>query len=95
MKPWTANNKFKQISSMDATHNFTDEQQREWKRWLLEHCGTMIQRWGRENIPATLRVWINAVEQNLPGMVVTNFGEDRFGSGDLGPMFNMTGFGEE
>ena len=91
---WKANRKFQQISALDATHNFTTEQKWEWRRWLLKYCDPMVEEWGLENIPATLRVWMNAVEQNLPDRALTIFGQDRDGSGALGPMFDMSSFGD-
>lgn len=91
---WKANRKFQQISALDATHNFTTEQKREWQRWLLKYCDPMVEEWGLENIPATLRVWMNAVELELPDRALTIFGEDRGGSGALGPMFDMSSFGD-
>lgn len=96
---WDVNKKFQQISAMEANRNFTDEQQREWRRWLLQKCDPLVERWGKGNIPATLRAWINAVERNLQGRAMTAFGDDNNShnnnsSGCLGPMFdNMSSFG--
>ena len=87
----TLNRKFMKICFMDDTQNFSDSQTTEWFLWVAD-CDAMVSRWEKGNIPATLRTWINAVERNLEGRAMTDFRDDRFGTGDLGVMFEMNNF---
>lgn len=87
------NTKFFEVTDMDTNHNFTEAQKQQWWVWLSMHCDPFVARWGKDNTPATIRVYMNAVENNLEGRNVTLFGRDTFASGKLDPSYTMTNFG--
>lgn len=56
---------FEFICGMDGSRNDTDAQVEKWAVWLDSAVQPFIERWGKNNVPLTMRVRINAVERKL------------------------------